>query len=227
MKISSKKHLNIALLFFILCPLVVEAQKEDILLSNSKKIGENRYSNIKGSPYLFEGWRKGKIITSEAEMIDNVLLNYNGYTKGFEVKKGNQFIELDEKWYVRVVIEDEKGGQPIIFQRYFFPPFSGKLSKQVYKGENITILQSFTIKIDKKVISDVGGRFALQRFISHEQYYLVRNRKPTPIKLKKKSILAELGNATELEQFIKKEKLKLNSEADLKKLVAFYEKKEK
>ena len=219
-----KKNILIILLFSVLFSLdfyEMKAQSEDILLTNSKKIDKNRYRDIKGSPYFFEDWQKGKVISAEAEAIENVMLNYNGYTKGFEIKMNDRFIELDEKWYVRVIVEGAE--EEIIFQRNFLPPFNGKFSRQVYKGKDITVLQEFNIKIAKKTINNVGKKVEFQRFIPVEQYYLIEGQKAKYFKLKKKNILAELGNSTKLEAFIKKEKMKLDSEADLKKLLTFYE----
>ena len=84
----------------ILCSLSIliipkaTAQETDILMTNSRSVDKDRYKGIKGNPYLFEDWHKGKIISVDADVIEGVLLNFNGKTEGFEIKKGNNFIEL-------------------------------------------------------------------------------------------------------------------------------------
>lgn len=198
------------------------AQEADVLMTNSKKIDEDRYKGVKGSPYLFDDWRKGKIISVDADVIDGLLLNFNGETNGFEIKKDDRFIELDPKWYIRVVVEGDED-EEIVFQRNFNPPLTNIFTRQIFKGKKITVVESFTSKIETKVINNVGKNEELKKFYSKTQYYLIRDKKPSSFKLKKKSLLSLLGHKAELEQFLKKEKVKLNNEDSLVKLLKFYE----
>ena len=199
------------------------AQETDILMTNSRTIDLNRYKGILGTPYKFKDWRKGKIISVDADAIEGVLLNFNGETNGFEIKKGDSFIELDAKWYIRVLIEDTASDEYITFQKNFLPPLTNKFTRIVYKGKKLSIVEDFIAKIDTKVINNVGKNEELKRFHSKKNYYLIKDRKPTLLKLKKKSLLALLGHKSELESFIKKEKIKLSTETDLIKLFTFYE----
>lgn len=212
---------SILLLFFT--NSVINAQETDILMTNSRSIEEGRYQGVRGSPYLFKNWQKGKIISVDADAIEGVLLNYNGMTNGFEVKKGNSFIELDPKWYIRVVIEGEESDEPIIFQRNFLPPLKDKFTRLVYKGKKLKIIEEILTKIDTKVIHNVGKDEELKKFYTKTKYYLIKDRKPIFFKLKKKNVLAILEHSSEIEAYLKKEKMKLNSEEELIKLITFYE----
>jgi len=211
--------------FAILVNSVLFAQGTDILMTNSRSIDKNRYEGVRGNPYLFDDWLKGKIISVDADAIEDVLLNFNGETEGFEIKKGDNFIELDPKWYIRVSVEDKATNEPIIFQKHFLPPLANKFTRVVYKGKNLNVVESFTAKIQVKVIHNVGKDQELKRFHGKRNYYLIKDKKITLIKSKKKSLFALLGHKSELEKFAKKEKLKLTSEADLIKLFTFYEEK--
>lgn len=213
--------------FFLSCfsiPLTpaLLAQETDVLMTNSRSVDKDRYEGVKGSPYVFDDWRKGKIISVDADIIVGVLLNFNGKTEGFEIKKGNNFIELDPKWYIRVVIEGDSE-EAIIFQKNFLPPLANKFTRVVYEGENLSIVENFISKIEIKVINNVGKKEELKRFYSKRNYFLIKGKKITLLKTKKKSLYALLGHKAELESFIKKEKLKLSSETDLIKLFTFYE----
>ena len=77
----------------------VQAQKdeENALFLNSEKIDDDRYKEMKGSPYLFENWVTGTIIDLDKKTYPVSQINYNGYTQEFEVRKGDSFITLDEK----------------------------------------------------------------------------------------------------------------------------------
>lgn len=205
-------------------PSFLFAQETDVLMLNSKPIDEERYKDVKGTPYIFDDWRTGKLISVDADAIEGLTLNFNGKSGGFEIKKDNRFIELNAKWYIRVVVEGKEGEEPVLFQKNFLPPLKDKFTRLVYKGKNISVVEDFISKIETKVINNVGKKEELKRFYSKRSYYLIKDRKPTYLKLKKKNVLALLGHAKELEPFVKKEKMKLNSEKDLIKLLEFYEK---
>jgi len=208
--------------FSILITTTLSAQETDVLMTNSRSIDKDRYKGVKGSPYQFEDWYKGKIISADADIIEGVLLNFNGKTEGFEIKKDNNFIELDPRWYIRVELE-ETSEKTIIFQKNFLPPLANKFTRVVYKGKNLRVVEDFISKIEVKVINNVGKKEEIKRFYSKSNYFLIKDKKITLLKAKKKSLYALLGHKKELESFIKKEKLKLSSEADLIKLFTFYE----
>lgn len=207
---------------FILTTTTLFAQATDVLMTNSRSIDKDRYKGVKRSPYLFEDWRKGKIISADAAIIEGVLLNFNGETEGFEIKKGDNFIELDPKWYIRVLLEEESG-EVITFQKNFSPPLTNKFTRVVYKGKNLSIVEDFIAKIEVKVVNNVGKKEEFKRFYSKRNYFLIKDKKITLIKAKKKSLYALLGHKAELDSFIKKGKLKLSTETDLIKLFTFYE----
>ena len=125
--------------FSILLVPKATAQETDVLMTNSRSVDKDRYKGVKGSPYLFKDWYKGKIISVDADIIEGILLNFNGKTEGFEVKKENSFIELAPKWYIRVVIENE-AGEEITFQKNFLPPLVNKFTRVVYQGKNLSIV---------------------------------------------------------------------------------------
>lgn len=219
-------NLFFGLFFYCFCtfmPLALLAQEIDVLMTNSRSIDNDRYKGVKGSPYQFKDWHKGKIISIDADVIEDVLLNFNGKTEGFEIKKGNNFIELDHKWYIRVLIEGETAKQDIVFQKIFLPPLTNKFTRIVYKGENLSIVEDFISKIEVKVINNVGKNEEFKKFYSKKNYFLIKDKKITLLRSKKKSLYTLLGHKSELENFIKKEKLKLSSETDLIKLFTFYE----
>lgn len=209
--------------YFSFFPATLLAQESDVLLTNSRSVDKDRYKGVKGSPYLYEDWHKGKIISVDADAIEGILLNFNGKTEGFEIKKGDNFIELDPKWYTRVLVEDKEPGEFTVFQKNFLPPLANKFTRVVYKGKNLSLVEDFISKIEVKVINNVGKKEEIKRFYSKRNYFLIKDKKITLLKTKKKSLLNLLGHKSELESYIKKEKLKLSSEADLVQLFAFYE----
>ncbi len=217
------------LLVFVFCNQIIPsslfAQETDVLMLNSKPIDEERYKEVKGTPYIFDDWKTGKLITTDAKVIEGLTLNFNGKSGGFEIRKDSRFIELNAKWYIRVEVADDKTEAPIIFQKNFVPPLKDKFTRLIYKGKKISVVEDFVAKIETKVFNNVGKNEELKRFYSKRSYYLIKDQKPTYLKLKKKNVLALLNHSKELESFLKKEKMKLNSEKDLIKLLEYYEEK--
>jgi len=214
----------LVLSFFILFfSNLLNGQETDLLMVNSKKIDQKRYEDVKGNPYLYKKWKKGSIISADADVIENVLLNYNGESNSFEIKKDNRFIELDPRWYVRVLVEEEPDEAAVIFQKNFLPPLEGKFTRLVYNGKKIKVVEEFTSKISTKVFNNVGKNLEVKDFYNKKQYFLIRDKKAVPLRLKKKNLLSALGEKALLESFIKKEKLKLDSEAQLIQLLDFFE----
>ena len=84
------------LLLILCCSTLLFSQRNDLLFTNSQSIDEDRYKDMDYSPYLFKEWVQDNITakSNTEEAIENVLLNYNGYTKNFEVRKDNRFIAL-------------------------------------------------------------------------------------------------------------------------------------
>lgn len=199
------------------------AQATDVLMLNSQPIDEERYQGVRGSPYMFKEFRTGKLISVDADAIEGLALNFNGKTGGFEIRKDNRFIELNPKWYIRVVVEGEETDEPIIFQKNFLPPLKDKFTRMVYKGKKISIVEDYVAKIETKVINNVGKNEEMKRFYDKRNYYFIKDRKPVLFRLKKKNVLALLAHRKELETYLKKEKMKLNSEEDLVKLMRYYE----
>lgn len=199
------------------------AQETDVLMTNTRGIDKDRYKGIKGSPYIFDEWQIGRIISVDADVIEGVPLNFNGKTNGFEIKKGNTYIELDPKWYIRVIIDGKTPEEDIIFQKNFLPPLKNKFTRQVFKGKELTIVEEYTSKIETQTINNVGKNVVLEKFYSKTKYYLIKDQKPIFFRLKKKLLLPLLGHEKELEKFLKKEKIRLNTEEDLIRLLTFYE----
>lgn len=197
------------------------AQDGTLMMTNSKPIDENRYSEIKGNPYLFKDWQTGSIVDKDDKMIENVLLNYNGETENIEIRQGDKFIELEVSDYKKIIIPKENAAETILIKGAF-SPFKDQFVRVVYANANRKVIQTFESQIITKVFNNVGKNEEFKSFYNKKQYYLISD-KAQLFKLKKKSLLPLLTERSQLEQFLKKEKMKLNSEEQLLKLLAYYE----
>ena len=211
---------NLSLFLFI--GITIQAQEGDILLTNSKKISEDRYEGVKGTPYAFKEWHPATIISTEAEVTEVAAINYNAYTQNLEVQKGKQFIELDPAWYVRVIIQ-VSDTEAITFQRAFQTELQSDFMQLVYDGDQVQVYKQSRKDISTKVINDVGKTREAKKFVNLTKYQLIENDKAKSFKLSKKDFLKKIGNKKAAEGLLKKNKLKLNKEADLVKLMELYD----
>jgi len=219
------KTIKILSLLVCLCvSLTSYAQRNDLLLTNSQSVEKNLYEGIEGSPFYFDNWQKGEIFPkNESEAIEKVWLNYNGYTKNFEVKKDNRYITLDENWYKRVEITPKNQGK-LIFETNLLPKQTKQFVQLIYQGTNFYILQDFKVSLIKTEKVRNFGNIKVQSFASKQMYYFVTNGKANYFKLKKKSILSILPQyKSEVEKYLKTNRIKFNEKTDLVKVMTYYE----
>jgi hypothetical protein len=96
--------------FFVcafLCSVHVFAQKDSLLVQNSKPVDKSRYDDVNGSPYYFSDWVKGDILRSDGQTVENVPLNYNGHTHEMDVLAGEEVFTLDRRWHLRIDVAEE------------------------------------------------------------------------------------------------------------------------
>lgn len=211
------------LLSLFLC-LFCQAQRNDVLFINGQVIDNDLYENVEGSPYYFDKWQQGKIYPKdEKEPIEEAWLNYNGYTKNFEVKKGKQFIMLDEHWYKRVEIpRDDRNN--IVFEIDLLPKRTKQFAEVIYKGSDWYILKDFHVSLIKTKKVRYAGNIEVQNFVKKPTYYFVENGKINVLKLKKKNILALFtGHKSAMEEYVNHNRLKLSKAKDLVRLMDYYD----
>jgi len=225
------------LLGFLLTILATsEAQLDSILLADSKLIDIKKYSDHKNSPYYFEDWVVGSIIGSNQDMIDSVLLNYNGYTRAFEIKVADRYIKLNDRHIVRVIVDarrnklDETLGRKVVFQKGIHPKYSKEFLTINYTGRNVFLLSQFITGIQKsEELNLVAGSLDESRkFTPKKLYFLLMDGELRKVKLKKKSVVKALSNSDKrykkkLENYLKRKKNGLKTEQDLFSLLAYFD----
>lgn len=204
--------------------------KDSIIFLNGRKIDTTRYENFKGSPYYFKDFVKATIVSNTFSLFEDLDVNFNGYSQEFEVRRGDEFIELDKKWYVRIDIDpeknkdilDSKDGEKIIFQRGFHAKYLTRFGNILYNDQSIILIKDYLVSLSEKTINDVGKILEFKRFDPKTYYYLIVDGEAKLLKTNKKGIIKALGYKNELETFFKAEKIKFSQDEDLKKLAAFY-----
>ena len=199
----------------LLFTVSLQAQgKEYISFLNSVKFDPNRYEDIKGSPYYFEDWKTGKVISYMDTMKTDLLFNFNGYTKYIEVRKNDQVIVLDNRIYQEVFMDNEEEPEyPYHFSTNGPREISESFHLVIHKGKNFAVYQTYISEVAESTIQDVGKTVQLKSFGDKEIYYLYQSNKLSILKLKKKWLVKQFGK--EVEKIMKENKTDLGNYADL------------
>ncbi|MEM8908226.1 MAG: hypothetical protein AAGD05_10310 [Bacteroidota bacterium] len=226
-----KKYLFLLTLVWALA-FTAQAQLDSILLANSKFIDVGYYPDHQFSPYYFKDWVRATIIGTSQGRVDSVLLNYNGYTRRFELKLGEFYLELNHRYFVRVVVDTAGNnlnsalGDRVVFQRGLHPKFSKEFLVLNYTGRNAFLLSQFVCGTQKSERLDITAGIIqeIRRYAPKTNYFILRDGELKAIKFKKKSLLKALGGyKKELSAFLKANNNPLETEMDVHQLMIYYD----
>ena len=99
----------------------------------------------------------------------------------------------------------------------------GSQAWPIFDLSKIYAAKEFHCSISEKEVQDVGKTVMMKRFFRKFNYYLVLKGELKSIKLSKKNLISTLGHKKELETFIKKNKLKVDRDGNLREIMAYYE----
>ena len=217
-KSRMKQLLYLTLFFWGSALMSSFAQEGDFLMENSNPVKDERYQDVKGVPYLFNDFVNGTITDLEGRSYD-AMLNYNGHTQQIEVKRGDQFIILDEKFYRQV--DMDWNGQTITFMRGVDRLRPNTFMQVLYKGAKVKLIKDFKVDISEQKVQNVGQTVYFKRFTTSTVYQMSQLAKLTRLQLNKKSLSKALGDKTMA--YAKAQKINFKDDIELAKLVAYYE----
>ena len=204
-------------------------QEAKIVYTNEQAIDPDRYSDIKGDPMFFPDWAQGSIMRNDAMIFEDVTLNYNGYNQNWEVRTDKGMIELDGNQLLRVVVQSETNEnlrdhiptEELAFQRNLHPRFEDKFAVILYRDYEVMLVKEFWVDVSSHTVQTVGKAVKFNRFNRKELYYLKANGALTQLRLKKSDVL-ELLDHSAVKDYVKKNKMKLNSEEELVEVVSLW-----
>jgi hypothetical protein len=171
--------------------------------------------DYKGSPYLYENFVPGTLKINKE--VFNVSIRYNAYQDEFEMKNAkDEIVAVLKKSDVDVQMGN---------QIYKLLNYNNKLTyfEILSDGVNMRLLKKDIKKfMEAKEAENSYSSAKPAKFVLETNYYLQSNNSITPVKLNKKSILAQFDKKAEVTKFIKLNKLRLKTEDDIKKLLIYY-----
>ncbi|MEO7212451.1 hypothetical protein [Mucilaginibacter sp.] len=221
------KYLTILSVSLCLSAIIHTASAQFMHQRDFKPITTQDYTNIDGTPYLYDTWQQGSVIlVNGVSSKEKMSLKYNlvddvvsfkdkesGEEMAFVVPVQEFTLNLnnDDELFVRRFRSGYKNIEGSTPASFFEVLSDGKI--QLIKKFNKVVFES----------QNIGSASKTKSFMEKSKYYLVNNGKALPVKNDKKSLLAGLGDKqAQLEDYIKSNKISFKSDTQLGKLVDYY-----
>jgi hypothetical protein len=216
------------LFFFTLaiCPLLLNGQSWTTTQGSGRLWGrpaEVTYADIEGTPFLYEDFEAGSLVTRDSIKHEKLKLRYNIYEDEVE------FMSADNK--IMIVSSPKELLFVNIGDRVFkyFTYFDGKRPRQGYF--EVLAEGDCQVLLKREVVlhkgEDAKGYTAPRppRFARQNDMYYIRFDKqfPTEVSLRRRSILQAFGkNQADIAGFVGDNNLSYGNPADLVKMADFY-----
>jgi len=177
---------------------------------------------VEGSPFFIDRWNKGYISTPDGTRLREISLRLNLVDQQLHYLKDGQEYVTDQL-FREVLIEDSQMGKLYIF-RSGFPAVQHGTNKTYYQAlaeGNILLLKHIRKMISER--TPFGSATSQQSIRNNETYYIWKKGAMIKVKKDKQDVLTILeGQKQKLEAFIDQHRIDLKSEADLIKVVDYY-----
>ena len=188
-----------------------------------RPIMEISYTDIKGTPFLFDDWVSGIVILGNGETFNNVPLKYNVFDEKlyFKNPKNNELLEFVQP--VKSFKFNELKGAGVFSKG--FPAIDRFNSETFYD-----VLFDGKVKLLNKKYKTVlevrpyNSATVEKSFVDRNDYYIVKGNKIERIKNSRKDFLDIFSDkSAQIDAFIKKEKINFKNNDDLVKVFNYFE----
>ena len=180
-----------------------------------------KYSEVNGSPFLFDKWIKGAATISKGTY-NELELKLDSYSNTLLFKKEDDSYEFqdDVASFVLKPIASDSASYMYFKKGYSGPGLNPKQYVQVLVDGKVNLCKSVA-----KSLAEVSqiNKGIVQSFTKTDRYYIIKNNTARLIKLNKNEVLNVLSEKQEqIDAFIRAEKLSLKRESDLIKVIHYY-----
>ena len=188
-----------------------------------RPIMEISYTDIKGTPFLFDDWVSGIVILGNGETFNNVPLKYNVFDEKlyFKNPKNNELLEFLQP--VKSFKFNELKGAGVFSKG--FPAIDRFNSETFYD-----VLFDGKVKLLNKKYKTIlevrpyNSATVEKSFVDRNDYYIVKGNKIERIKNSRKDFLDIFSDkSAQIDAFIKKEKINFKNNDDLVKVFNYFE----
>lgn len=188
---------------------------------SSKNFNSEKYSGIRGTPFLMDKWIKGTVTTPVGEY-QNLELKLNVYDNIIVYNKQDEPFELIDKIInFTLMVKESDPSTWLVFRKDLT---GGDLSKNQY----VQVLHEGKVGLYKQPtkqlaeISEINAGI-VQTFSSNSKYYLLINNVAQFVRLNKTELLEALKDKKDqLQLFVADKKLSFKKETDAIDLLKYY-----
>jgi len=178
-----------------------------------------------GSPYVNKEFQSAVIYLNDGTALTDLFLRFNAYKNQMEFKESLN----EEDSLIRIVKKTPEFTIKIADRFYDFVPFSGSIEKGqyfeiLYRGEQVDLYKRITKKFTEARIARTSFEVDFpRRFKDQFDYFFVNPQgKLIEISVSEKKKIAAFGSRSkELNHYLKENKINLDEEKDLLKLVRY------
>ncbi len=221
--IMKKQFLLCCLSLLLVFATIKKATAQYIKDINGRPIMTKAYSEIEGTVFLIDQWSKGKVKFADGRTFNDVLLKYNVLDDELSFQNNEQTLAFVEpiREFELTYISENKSYKKLFRSGYKDIPGSDENSFFEVMSDGTVQLLKKTTKVIQETKQYNGP--ITKSFDESSKLYLIISGKPTQIKKDKKTILTLLGNKQpELESYIKANNLNIKDDADVAKLITYY-----
>jgi hypothetical protein len=188
-----------------------------------RPIMEISYTDIKGTPFLFDDWVSGMVTLGNGETFKNVPLKYNVFDEKlyFKNPKNDELLEFVQpvksfKFNESIGAGVFSKGFPVIdkfnSETFYNVLFDGKVKLLNKKYKTVLEVRPYNSATTEK------------SFVDRNEYFMVKGTEIKRIKNSKKDFLDIFSDkSTQIDAFIKKEKINFKNNDDLIKVFNYYD----
>ncbi len=212
---SARKKVWLALLLMV--HLAGQSFAQIIPPFPTRQLADNRYDNIKGSPYLYDEWKYASLLTRDSMLIKYVLLNYNGYEKQFEIKYGNVTATFDDRLFDRITVyvDDTLTDNVEWFVRGLHFDIATELANVIYDGQAFKLIRGYKVRLVKLTEDFPGTTLERYRFARDYYYTLLYQDKLYMMRLTRNRFNKVIGNRELINKIIVENQFDITKEADV------------
>jgi hypothetical protein len=234
--IVMRKFLIIIILF--LTPAFLSAQQlpagydaisnmQQHLWMNKNLISANAaFEGIKGTPLLFEEFRTGNFYFNNKTCITGKMINYNCFTDDVLFSDENMTYVANSQDIDYFTITGNEEDVILLFKQVFLSSEKKRIFMQVlYQGQSVLFKRYRKEFLEADYNKPYGQNRQVDEYNDYYEYYVKPDgREITLLKPKKSSVMDIFSDKPDLiGNYIIKEKISLKDEADLIRLVKYYD----
>jgi len=185
-------------------------------------VSYNKYTKIKGSPYLYDVWLHGEVVTNDGKTYKKMLIKFN--TEKDELIFVYEPTDVPEKFAdpIRMFTIHAETDRVFVNQ---FPKVDKQNAMSYY--EVLVAGNTMLLKRHKEILESSRNEWTRAStdgvYSNRDAYYLYKDSQMLPLNLNKNSILKLLADkSSDVNAYADSQKVNFEQEGDLIKLLNYY-----